>query len=219
MKNSMPSSDVKTPCMKPDSIRNAPKYCAVRSVIDSHEATTMMIVVSAVSATSHSEMPSTPTSHAMSKVGDQRTFSTNCIDVTSLRKFATSGMTGRKPATAPARASMRVRPRALSDPARSTSRPAIMGIQMRRLRSGGNGMCSWVLSVQNECKTPRQCLQKRKHRKGFEGFGSLRKSRGAKRRFFEANQQGIGDYPYLKDFAAHQDKKVLIEKRHCQERS
>ncbi|NYH17093.1 hypothetical protein GGD41_004321 [Paraburkholderia bryophila] len=70
MKNSMPSSDVNTPCMKPDSIRNAPKYCAVRSVIDSHEATTMMIVVSAVSATSHREMPSTPTCHAMSKVGD-----------------------------------------------------------------------------------------------------------------------------------------------------
>src|SRR6202022_909490 len=134
-KNSMPSSDVNTPCMQPDSTRNAPKYWASRTLIDSHDAITMITVVIAVNTTNHSEMPSTPRCHRMPNDGSHGTFSTNCIVVSLLLKPATSGVAGKTPAGAPASASQRVRPGARSEPAHKTTRPAAMGTQIKRLRS------------------------------------------------------------------------------------
>ena len=49
-----------TPTISPSRIRNAARYCAVRSVMTFQPATMMRMVVKVVSRISGSAMPSTP---------------------------------------------------------------------------------------------------------------------------------------------------------------
>src|ERR1700754_1193261 len=139
-KNSMPSCAVNTPCIKPDNSRNAPKYWATRFVMDCHDAMTTITVVMAVSTVNHNEIPSTPTCHATPNDGSHGLFSTNCIAATLLRKTSTNGTAGSRATHAPISAIQRVRLSARSEPARSTTTPATIGIQISRLSNGGNCM-------------------------------------------------------------------------------
>ena len=63
------------------------------------------------------------------------------IDVKPFWKPMTSGITGKRPPSAPMSASQRARA-GEPEPTRKTMMPATMGTQIRRLRSGADCICS-----------------------------------------------------------------------------
>src|SRR5688572_7100297 len=141
--------------------RNAAKYCAGRFSMPLQAATTTSGVVKAVSATSGSEMPSTPRWYQALTAPIQGSRSTNCSAALAASKPAQSGTQSASVASDAASATQRASAMRAS-PKASTTRPAATGSQTSQLR-----MCAGARISGSQQQPAEQQRQSDDHREGI----------------------------------------------------